>query len=73
MVPATPLRKRMFTLYISVPVLLSLHAHLYFERGVHLLPLLPLLIPHPGLITRLVDISCTTADHHFFGLRGLTG
>ena len=35
------------------------HAHLYFERGVHLLPLPPLPIPHPGFIPHFVDILCT--------------
>ena len=57
---------------ISVPVLLSLHAHLYFERGVHLLPLLPfLLIPHAGFsITRLVDIFVYDCRSSFFWLKG---
>jgi hypothetical protein len=47
---------------ISVPVLLSLHAHLYFERDVDLLPLLPLLIPRPGFIPCLVNILCTIVE-----------
>jgi hypothetical protein len=52
---------------ISVPVLLSLHTHLYFERGALLLPLPPLLIPHPDLIPHFF---CTIVDHPFFAQGG---
>jgi hypothetical protein len=68
-VPASQFRQRMLP-RISVPVLLSLHAHLYFERGVQLLPLLPLPIPYPSLIPRLVDFLCTTVNNYFLAQGG---